>query len=590
MSAARPPGPPPRRSAEAPPPPPPPPPVAPPITVAEPGPAFDSEPASGPFAIPSGTDRPKLCPKCLGRYPDDFNVCPKDATPLQLAPTDGDPLLGSILGSTYQITRVLGEGGMGKVYEAKHLRLASRRFAVKVLHAEYARHNDVLSRFQREAEAAASINHTHVLEVFDVARTDDGRPYIVGEFLEGEDFHEFLEKVGRVDVPTGVAITRQLCGALQAAHDAGIVHRDLKPENVYVVRDRLLFNGKNAPFVKILDFGISKIAGKETNLTRTGMIMGTPNYMAPEQARGEKVDHRADVYALGAILYRMLTGKRAFEGTDAGAVITAVLNDEPKRPRSVEPSLPESIEIVIQKAMAKDKTERYQTMRELDADLAVFDSLGPGAPSISPPGPAVTVAPIGADGLKTDEHARTFLGDNSPAPAAFVERRASERQQLEAKGREAKLARPTIVLLTPVSLGWILTVVIAAAAGVIRAMGAKDHEITDTELGLMILFSAVAGITPLIVWVVHIVKNVWRNSVKAVELAADMRRFLAGSLIGYGLASVLVRAAYTVLMRDSRLVINGWWDLVFLFVAVFGGAFGAGIGPLVRLRRRLLNA
>jgi len=551
-------------------------------------------PASGNFVVGGTVDKSKLCPKCLGRYPADFNVCPKDATPLQQAPVDSDPLLGSILGSTYQITRVLGEGGMGKVYEAKHLRLASRRFAVKVLHAEYARHNDVLSRFQREAEAAASITHTHVLEVFDVARTDDGRPYIVGEFLEGEDFHEFLEKVGRVDVPTAVAITRQLCGALQAAHDAGIVHRDLKPENVYVVRDRMLFGGKNAPFVKILDFGISKIEGKETNLTRTGMIMGTPNYMAPEQARGEKVDHRADVYALGAILYRMLTGKRAFEGTDAGAVITAVLNDDPRRPRSVEPSIPESIEIVIQKSMAKDKTERYQSMREFDRDLAVFDVLGVGSPSMAPPpGPAVTVQPLSPDGLKTDEHARTFIGDNAPAPAAVVERRAAERQQLESKGREAKLARPTIVLLTPIALVWILTVVVGAAAGVIRALGTtgKDvHEVSDTELGLMILFSAVAGITPLIVWVVHIVKNVWRNSVRAVELAADMRRFLAGSLIGYGIVSVTVRLAYTVLMHQSLSVANGWWDPVFLVFAFFGGAFGAGIGPLVRLRRRLLNA
>lgn len=552
----------------------------------------DPSPASGNFAISGSNpaiDRSKLCPKCLGRYPTEFNVCPKDATPLEQAPEEGDPLLGAILGGTYQVKRVLGEGGMGKVYEAGHLRLGSRRFAVKVLHAEYARHTDVLSRFQREAEAAASIDHTHVLEVFDVSRTEDGRPYIVGEFLEGEDFHEYLEKHGKVDVQAAVAITRQLCGALKAAHDAGIVHRDLKPENVYVLHGRTLVGRKGAPFVKILDFGISKIAGKETNLTRTGMIMGTPNYMAPEQARGEKVDHRADVYALGAILYRMLTGKRAFEGTDAGAVITAVLNEDPKRPRSIEPSIPEAIEIVIQRAMAKDKTERYQSMEEFDRDLAVFD-VG-GGMSIPPPpggGPAVTVMP---SGMGTDARAPTFAGDNSPAPAAtaVVERRGTERVQMEMKGREAKLARPTIVLLTPIATGWILAVVVAAAAGVIRAYK-KDAEISETELGLMVLFSAVAFVTPLIVWVVHIVKNVWRNSVRAVELASDMRRFMAGSLMGYGAASVFVRIGYTVMLRDTKGTISGWWDLLFLFVAVFGGAFGAGIGPLVRLRRRLLNA
>jgi len=497
-------------------------------------------------------------------------------------------MLGAILGGTYQVKRVLGEGGMGKVYEAGHLRLNSRRFAVKVLHAEYARHNDVLSRFQREAEAAASIAHTHVLEVFDVSRTDDGRPYIVGEFLEGEDFHEYLEKVGKVDVANAVAITRQLCGALKAAHDAGIVHRDLKPENVYVVTDRQLVGRRGAPFVKILDFGISKVAGKETNLTRTGMIMGTPNYMAPEQARGEKVDHRVDIYALGAMLYRMLTGKRAFEGTDAGAVITAVLSEEPKRPRSVEPSIPEAIEMVIQKAMSKDKSERYQSMEEFDRELAVFDFAG--GMSIPPPGnAAVTVMPSGA---KTDEHARTFMGENAPAPAAtaVVERRAAERDQLEMKGREAKLARPTIVLLTPIAAAWIFTIVVAAAAGVIRAYKGKEAEVSDTELGLMVLFSGIAFVTPFIVWVVHLFKNVWRNSVRAVELAADMRRFLAGSLIGYGVASVVIRIAYSVVFRDTRSVLSGWWDPVFLLFAMFGGAFGAGIGPLVRLRRRLLNA
>jgi len=546
-------------------------------------------PASGAWSVSSSNpvDRSRLCPKCLNRYPADFNVCPKDATPLEVAPEESDPLLGAILGGTYQIRRALGEGGMGKVYEAGHLRLGSRRFAVKVLHAEYARHTDVLSRFQREAEAAASIAHTHVLEVFDVSRTDDGRPYIVGEFLEGEDFHEYLEKIGKLDVANSVAITRQLCGALKAAHDAGIVHRDLKPENVYVVTDRQLVGRKGAPFVKILDFGISKVAGKETNLTRTGMIMGTPNYMAPEQARGEKVDHRVDIYALGAILYRMLTGKRAFEGTDAGAVITAVLSEEPKRPRSVEPSIPEAIEIIVQKAMAKDKSERYQSMEEFDRDLAVFDISG--GMSIPPPAAGVTVTTTAA---KSDEHARTFIGDNSPAPAAtaIVERRAAEREQLEMKGREAKLARPTIVLLTPISAAWIFTIVVAAAAGVIRAYKGKEAEVSDTELGLMVLFSGIAFITPFIVWIVHLVKNVWRNSVRAVELAADMRRFLAGSLIGYGAAAVAIRIGYTVVFRDAKGVLSGWWDPVFLLFAVFGGAFGAGIGPLVRLRRRLLNA
>ena len=213
-----------------------------------------------------------------------------------------------------------------------------------------------------------------------------------------------------------------------------------------------------------------------------------------------------------------------------------------------------------------------------------------GGMSIPPPSAAtVTVMP---SGLKTDEHARTFMGDNAPAPAAaaVVERRAAEREHLEMKGREAKLARPTIVLLTPIAAAWIFMIVVAAAPGGIRAYKGQEAEVSETELGLMILFSGIAFITPFIVWVVHLVKNVWRNSVRALELAADMRRFLAGSLIGYGFAAVVVRIGYTVIFRDAKTVLSGWWDPLFLLFAVFGGAFGAGIGPLVRLRRRLLNA
>jgi len=321
------------------------------------------------------------------------------------------------------------------------------------------------------------------------------------------------------------------------------------------------------------------------------MIMGTPNYMAPEQARGEKVDARADVYALGAIMYRMLTGIRAFEGTDAGSVITAVLSEEPKRPRSVEPSIPEALEVVVQKAMAKDKSERYQSMEELDRDLSVFDTAGTLS-LMPPPMAGVTVTPGGA---KTDDRAPTFLGDKgAPAPAAsaVVEKRQTQRlrelDKLESAGRDAKLARPTVVLLTPVASAWILGLVVAAAAGTIRAIG--NREVTETEVLLMSLFSMAAGITPLIVWIVHVTKNVWRNSVRAMELAADMRRFLAGSLIAYGLAAVTVRFLYSVPFRLSALVASGWWDLGFLFVALLGGAFGGGIGPLARLRRRLLNA
>src|SRR3954470_24404672 len=161
---------------------------------------------------------PKACPTCQARYPADFKVCPRDASPLVDAGDDGtDPLLGVTLGDAYQIVRIIGEGGMGRVYEARHTGLGNKRFAVKMLHAEYARQGDVVARFQREAEAASGIDHPNVVDVYDVHHTDSGRPYLVGEFLEGEEFGDFLERTNKISAPLAVRIVRQICDALGAA-------------------------------------------------------------------------------------------------------------------------------------------------------------------------------------------------------------------------------------------------------------------------------------------------------------------------------------------------------------------------------------
>src|SRR5437868_4670766 len=308
----------------------------------KPGPAVPA-PGSGTGPVGSQPSRsgsrsaalPRACPNCKHRYPGDFKVCPRDASPLVDAPDEADPLLGSTLGDAYQIVRIVGEGGMGRVYEARHTRLTNKRFAVKMLHAEYSRNQDVVARFQREAEAASGIGHPNVVDVYDVHHTEDGRPYLVGEFLEGEEFGEFLQRAGKIAAPLAVRIVRQVCRALGAAHARGVVHRDMKPENVFLVG-----NMQN-PGVKVIDFGISKVGDAGgTALTRTGMIMGTPSYMAPEQARGDKVDQRADIYAVGGILYRSLTGKKPFDSDDPSATLTLVLTEDPERPRAVEPSIP----------------------------------------------------------------------------------------------------------------------------------------------------------------------------------------------------------------------------------------------------------
>jgi serine/threonine protein kinase len=280
----------------------------------------------------------------------------------------GDELIGTTLNGTYVVERLLGEGGMGRVYLARHTRIAQKRVAVKVLHTEFASSTQVLARFQREAEAAAAISHPNVVTVLDVDITARGMPYMVCEYLEGVDLSDHLKEVKRLDVVDALSVTRQLCRGLRAAHERGVIHRDLKPPNVFLVGDF----SKGAPaklFAKVLDFGLSRFHASEgdQNLTKTGFIMGTPTYMAPEQARGQRVDHRADVYGLGTILYTILTGRAPFDEETPQATILAVLNSEPPRPRSLVSSIPPHLELVIERAMAKNPDDRFPDMAAFEA-------------------------------------------------------------------------------------------------------------------------------------------------------------------------------------------------------------------------------
>jgi serine/threonine-protein kinase len=523
-------------------------------------------PAAGASASPPTGDRPsvppggkkflpKACPSCHARYPADFKVCPRDATPLTDAPRDEeDPLLGTTLGGAYQIVRVIGEGGMGRVYEARHTRLGSRKFAVKMLHAEFSRQPDVVARFQREAEAASGIGHPNVVDVFDVHHTSDGRPYLVGEFLDGEEFGDYLERVGKADVGLSIWIVRQVCRALAAAHAQGVVHRDMKPENVFLVGDVL------APTVKVIDFGISKVGDAAgTALTRTGMIMGTPSYMAPEQARGDKVDHRCDIYAVGGILYRALTGQKPFENDDPSRTLTAVLTEDPPRPRSLEPSIPQGLEIVIQRAMAKDPADRYASMADLDADLAQFD---PGyAPNHFPDGTASPIAPAAlADGAPVEPGARTVLAS---APALV-----SSPTQLVRTTREATYARPMIVLLSIIAYVWLLAGLVDALGGVVRML--TGLEVRRPEALLITVGSIAATVTPLALWVRRLARG-WGNSVRAVDLADSMRRVVSIA-IGASAAGALCLRLFEVLVKgDAGRVSLAMWSPVLFAVSLLAG-------------------
>jgi serine/threonine protein kinase len=278
-------------------------------------------------------------------------------------------IVGTTLSERYLVTKKIGQGGMGAVYEATHT-LIGKRVAVKVLLEKYAQREAIVKRLKQEAQLASSIGNEHIIDITDFGTTADGRTFVVMEFLEGESLAECLSRETSLGEQRILRIISQAASALAAAHAKGIVHRDIKPENLFLLRR------KDNDFVKVVDFGISKSlrASSEeeetTRLTQTGMVLGTPLYMSPEQARGdEELDHRVDVYALGVIMYECATGRVPFVGNNYLSVISQVLNEEPKSLREQKPEFTEEFEAVVGKAMAKDVNERYASANDMLADL-----------------------------------------------------------------------------------------------------------------------------------------------------------------------------------------------------------------------------
>jgi serine/threonine-protein kinase len=287
-----------------------------------------------------------------------------------------EALIGTTLRGTYQILDVLDQGGMGMVFTAEHLRL-KRRLAVKLLAKHLADDRQALARFHREAEIISQLTHPNIVQVVDFDTTDDGEPYLVMELLQGESLDTRLERQRSLPVPEAIRITTQTAAGLTAAHQADIVHRDLKPGNVFLVD----IPGGNS-FVKLLDFGISKRAGGSRALTGEFDILGTPDYMAPEQASGKtaQVDHRGDQFALAVISYQMLTGALPFAGNDVMEILKRVLNDSPARASVLNEALPEAIDPVLAKALSKNPDDRYPTIGAFAQELAMVSgcSLPPG--------------------------------------------------------------------------------------------------------------------------------------------------------------------------------------------------------------------
>ncbi len=273
-------------------------------------------------------------------------------------------VLPRVLSGRYRLEATLGQGGMGVVYRGTDL-ATNRPVAVKLVRAADggALDEDVAGRFLREARNTARIQQEHIIEVYDSGRTE-GSLYFVMELLEGESLASCLKREGKLDPPKAVHIARQICAALEVAHGAGLVHRDLKPANIM-----LLKRGADDAFVKVLDFGVAKTFGPngldETQLTHTGMLVGTIDYMAPEQIMGRAMDGRSDIYSLGVVLYRMLAGKLPFAETNVPQLINAHMNTMPKPLTEVTDGVPNELDHVILRCLAKKPERRYESMGEL---------------------------------------------------------------------------------------------------------------------------------------------------------------------------------------------------------------------------------
>ncbi len=302
-----------------------------------------------------------VCPTCRTKSDDGVTVCPVDGT--ILAPSHD--LVGRILGDRYRILSRLGQGGMGSIYLAEHVTLG-KRMAVKVLRPEYSRDEELLDRFQHEARAASQIGQENIVEVFDFGHTPEGEAYFVMEALDGESLARVLHRDGPMPLARAIPVFLQICRALGAAHQRGIVHRDLKPENVFILR-----RTDGTDFVKVLDFGIAKGPGTPDTkrLTKAGSIIGTPEYMSPEQASSNAIDQRSDVYAFGVLAYETLTGRLPFDGDTPLATLMKHQSDAPLPPRRLRPELPAEVEQIVLRALVKRPEGRQQSMEELAGEL-----------------------------------------------------------------------------------------------------------------------------------------------------------------------------------------------------------------------------
>jgi len=455
------------------------------------------------------------------------------------APNTDDPLIGQVLNETYVVESVIGEGGMGRVYRAHHTRITNKRFAIKVLRAEFSSSAEMVARFRREAEAAACITHPNVVGVYDVDETPENCSYLVCEYLEGVDLSEYLARVHRLSISTAVHIARQVCSALESAHAARVMHRDIKPQNIFLLaEDRREVPAR--PEVKVLDFGLSRfVDAVGTQLTRAGVIMGTPAYMAPEQAGGGAVDYRTDIYGLGAVLYALITGNPPYDGETLQDVVLAVLNQEPPLPRSINPDIPPNLELLIQRAMARNVDERYQSMAEFGHALSAFAE---------------------------PQH------EAQPLPAAPA--RQASRLALEADVREVTTARPRLVAFATLTLLLLIVGLASTIPSIEQILGRLRF--TRTEMSLILLIIVGTLLTPAVLFFRHVRRSVWGNHARVLDNLKSIQFMLVSALGAYGAAALSTLCLDDVLGRFTVSNVFGknpqagfhGWNAIFVSIAL----------------------
>ena len=363
----------------------------------------------------------KLCPSCSTEYPATERFCPKDGTALRSQTTEVANLVGSVIAERYHVLSKLGEGGMGQVYLAEHVKMG-RQSAVKVMHPATVHDTATIARFNREAANASRIDHPNVAGIYDFGETPDGLVYLAMQYIEGPTLTTIMQAT-RALVPRRAAeLTRQVAEGLHAAHALGIVHRDLKPDNIMVTVD-----ADGVECVKVVDFGIAKAAGGGAQkVTQTGMVVGTPEYMSPEQLSGEEVDARSDTYALALVAFNMLTGDLPFPAESTQTSMIMRLTERPWSLADMKPDVawPAEVQAVMSRALERLPADRYQTTREFGRALQAAIATMP-EPLAPPPG-----APV----------PNTSAGTTPTTPV-----RASRTRSLAAPGRREMLIAAGIV-------------------------------------------------------------------------------------------------------------------------------------------------